>query len=48
MDAAYLETLSADTEALIEFVRESPPDESILFHCVAGVSRSPATPRVSC
>jgi predicted protein tyrosine phosphatase len=27
---------------LVEFLRASPPTESILIHCAAGVSRSPA------
>lgn len=29
-------------EALIEFLRATPPGASILIHCLAGVSRSPA------
>ena len=29
-------------EALISFLRSSPPRSSILIHCLAGVSRSPA------
>src|SRR5262245_20016897 len=29
-------------ETLIDFLRDSPPRSSILIHCLAGVSRSPA------
>lgn len=29
-------------EALLAFLRAAPPSESILIHCLAGVSRSPA------
>jgi predicted protein tyrosine phosphatase len=29
-------------QTLVEFVRATPPDASILIHCLAGISRSPA------
>ena len=31
-----------DIARLVTFVRESAPSDSILFHCIAGISRSPA------
>jgi Predicted protein tyrosine phosphatase len=33
---------SEHVEELLEFLRSSPPDVSLLIHCHAGVSRSPA------
>lgn len=34
-------------EALIDFLRATPPRKSILIHCLAGVSRSPAAALVA-
>jgi len=36
-----------DVEALVGFLRATPPQASILFHCLAGVSRSPAAALVA-
>lgn len=37
----------AHVDALIAFLRDTPPGASILIHCLAGVSRSPAAALVA-
>jgi predicted protein tyrosine phosphatase len=40
--SGYTTPARTHIETLVDFVRTSPPRASILIHCLAGVSRSPA------
>jgi predicted protein tyrosine phosphatase len=46
-EAGFIAPSEAHVEQLIAFLRASPPHVSIVIHCLAGVSRSPAAALVA-